>query len=44
MADTLVEPVARAHDADLALRARPGGGLRVTVTFPAAAQREASAG
>ncbi|MCP2266586.1 sensor histidine kinase [Promicromonospora thailandica] len=40
----IVAAVARAHDADLALRARPGGGLRVTVTFPAAAQREASAG
>lgn len=32
----IVASVARVHGADLALRARPGGGLVVTVTFPAA--------
>ena len=32
----IVERVVRAHDGDLSLRARPGGGLVVTVRLPAA--------
>ncbi|MFC7626001.1 sensor histidine kinase [Microlunatus sp. GCM10028923] len=32
----IVDSIARAHDADLRLRARPGGGLIVAVLFPAA--------
>lgn len=31
---SIVASIARAHDAALALRARPAGGLEVTVTFP----------
>ena len=30
----IVAAVARAHDAGLSVRARPAGGLDVTVTFP----------
>lgn len=39
----IVASVARVHGADLALRARPGGGLVATVTFPAPAVDERSA-
>ncbi|MEU3719789.1 sensor histidine kinase [Streptomyces californicus] len=35
----IVETITRAHDGMLALAARPGGGLRVTVVLPAAAPR-----
>ena len=37
----IVSAVASAHDASLAVRARPGGGLDVTVVFPVLVLREA---
>ncbi|GAA1723433.1 VanSc-type vancomycin resistance histidine kinase VanS [Isoptericola hypogeus] len=37
----IVQSIARAHDADLTLAPRPGGGLRVTVRLPAAPPRPA---
>ncbi|WP_049572555.1 sensor histidine kinase [Nonomuraea sp. SBT364] len=41
---SIVAAVAEAHGGDLALRARPGGGLRVTVSLPAAAAPDGAEG